>query len=47
LVEPEDLLTAKIVDVSSPAEKLGVRVGMSGAEAVEVLLAAFPRTDEV
>lgn len=47
LVEPEDLLTAKIVDVSLPAEKLGVRVGMSGAEAVEVLLAASPMKGEV
>ena len=38
LVEPEDLLEARIVEVSVPAEKLGVIVGMTGREAVEKLL---------
>ena len=38
LVEPEDLLTAKIVDATPQAKELGVEVGMSGKEAVELLL---------
>ena len=38
LVEPEDLLEARIVEVSEPAEKLGVVVGMTGRLAVERLL---------
>jgi uncharacterized protein YunC (DUF1805 family) len=40
LVEPEDLFEAKIVEVSPPAEKLGIRPGMTGREAVELLLMA-------
>jgi uncharacterized protein YunC (DUF1805 family) len=40
LVEPEDLFEAKIVETSAPAEKLGIRPGMTGREAVELLLAA-------
>lgn len=40
LVEPEDLYEAKIVDATPQAEALGVRVGMTGREAVERLLAA-------
>ena len=40
LVEPEDLLDAKIVDATPQARELGVRVGMTGREAVEILLAA-------
>jgi len=40
LVEPEDLLDAKIVDATPQARALGVRVGMTGREAVETLLAA-------
>jgi uncharacterized protein YunC (DUF1805 family) len=39
LVEPEDLFEAKIVEMSAPAEKLGIRPGMTGREAVELLLA--------
>jgi uncharacterized protein YunC (DUF1805 family) len=42
LVEPEDLLDAKIVAATRPAQDLGVRVGMTGREAVELLLAAPP-----
>src|ERR1700674_2961862 len=40
LVEPEDLFEAKIVDATPQARELGVRVGMTGREAVETLLAA-------
>jgi uncharacterized protein YunC (DUF1805 family) len=40
LVEPEDLLDAKIVDATPQARELGIRVGMTGREAVEILLAA-------
>lgn len=44
LVEPEDLLEARIVEVSEPAEKLGVVVGMTGREATEKML-RFQRKD--
>ena len=40
LVEPEDLFEAKIVDATPQAQELGVRVGMTGREAVEIFLAA-------
>jgi uncharacterized protein YunC (DUF1805 family) len=40
LRDPEDLFGAKILEVSQAAEKLGVRIGMTGKEAVETLLAA-------
>ncbi len=40
LVDPEDLFDAKIVDATPQAEALGVRVGMTGREAVELFLAA-------
>jgi uncharacterized protein YunC (DUF1805 family) len=40
LVDPEDLFDAKIVDATPRARELGVRIGMSGREAVELLLAA-------
>jgi uncharacterized protein YunC (DUF1805 family) len=40
LVEPEDLFDATIVDATPRARELGVRVGMTGREAVETLLAA-------
>jgi uncharacterized protein YunC (DUF1805 family) len=40
LVDPEDLFDAKIVDATPRARELGVRVGMTGREAVELLLAA-------
>ena len=39
LREPEDLFDAKILEVSQAAERLGVRPGMTGREAVETLLA--------
>ena len=40
LVEPEDLFDAKIVDATPRAKELGIRLGMTGREAVELLLAA-------
>jgi uncharacterized protein YunC (DUF1805 family) len=40
LVDPEDLLDAKIVDATSHAKSLGIFIGMTGREAVELLLAA-------
>src|SRR5688572_23821321 len=42
LTEPEDLFDAKIVGVTPQAESYGVRVGMTGREAVELLLQAMP-----
>ncbi len=39
LVEPEDLLAAKIVDATPRAREIGITVGMSGKEAVELMLA--------
>jgi uncharacterized protein YunC (DUF1805 family) len=44
LVEPEDLLDAKIVDATPQAKALGIQVGMIGREAVELLLAAVPKS---
>ncbi len=38
LTDPEDLLEAKIVGLTPQAEKLGIRAGMSGREAVELML---------
>jgi len=43
LREPEDLFDSPIREVSQAAEKLGVKPGMSGREAVEKLLEAEPR----
>jgi catechol 2,3-dioxygenase-like lactoylglutathione lyase family enzyme/uncharacterized protein YunC (DUF1805 family) len=40
LTEPEDLFDARIVGVTPRAEALGVRVGMTGREAVELMLLA-------
>jgi uncharacterized protein YunC (DUF1805 family) len=40
LVDPEDLFDAKIVEATPQAQELGVKVGMTGREAVELLLAA-------
>src|SRR5437588_8430645 len=42
LVNPEDLFEARIVDATPLAQQLGIRVGMTGREAVELLLAAAP-----
>jgi uncharacterized protein YunC (DUF1805 family) len=40
LVEPEDLLNARIVDATPQAKTLGIQTGMTGKEAVELLLKA-------
>src|SRR5688572_10037483 len=40
LVEPEDLLEAKIVDCTPKAESFGICRGMTGREAVELMLLA-------
>ena len=45
LVEPEDLFDAAIVDATPQAKALGVRIGMTGREAVERLLAASPKAE--
>src|SRR5919197_6032711 len=42
LTEPEDLFNARIVGVTPRAEALGIRVGMTGREAVELMLQAGP-----
>src|SRR6516164_4706277 len=44
LVDPEDLFEAKIVDLTPRARELGIKVGMTGREAVEILLAASPKS---
>ncbi len=38
LREPEDLLGARIVEVSEAAQRLGIRPGMTGQEALDLLL---------
>jgi uncharacterized protein YunC (DUF1805 family) len=38
LVEPEDLLEAKIVDATPQAKAMGIKIGMLGREAVERML---------
>ncbi len=43
LVDPEDLFDAPIVDATPRAKELGVRLGMTGREAVELFLAASRR----
>ena len=40
LVDPEDLFDAKIVEATPQAKALGIEIGMTGREAVELLLAA-------
>jgi catechol 2,3-dioxygenase-like lactoylglutathione lyase family enzyme/uncharacterized protein YunC (DUF1805 family) len=45
LVEPEDLLHAKIVGATPQAQAYGIEVGMSGAQAVELLLQAGKNTE--
>src|SRR5438094_7614595 len=40
LVDPEDLLDAKIVDATPQAKALGIQLGMTGREAVELMLKA-------
>src|SRR5258708_17712475 len=40
LIEPEDLLEAKIVEVTPQAEQFGIKLGMTGRAAVHGLLTA-------
>ena len=40
LATPEDLLDAVIADATPQAKALGIQIGMTGREAVELLLAA-------
>ncbi|WP_182867333.1 DUF1805 domain-containing protein [Rhodopirellula sp. JC639] len=40
LVEPEDLFEAPIVDATPQAKALGIEIGMTGRQAVEMMLAA-------
>src|SRR5438874_11566971 len=42
LVEPEDLLDARIVGLTPKAAAYGIRVGVTGREAVELMLRAVP-----
>lgn len=44
LVDPEDLFAAKIVDLTPHARELGIQLGMSGREAVEILLTASTKS---
>ena len=44
LVDPEDLFDARIVDATPQAKELGIQVGMTGREAVELLLAASAKS---
>ena len=45
LVDPEDLFEARIVDATPQAKQLGIQLGMTGREAVELLLAASKKAD--
>jgi uncharacterized protein YunC (DUF1805 family) len=38
LVDPEDLFDAKIVGVTPKAERMGIQTGITGREAVELML---------
>ena len=40
LVEPEDLFAAKIVGATPQAQAYGIEIGMTGREAVELMLKA-------
>lgn len=42
LVEPEDLFDAKIVNCTPKARSYGIEIGMTGREAVELMLKAVP-----
>jgi uncharacterized protein YunC (DUF1805 family) len=45
LVNPEDLLDARIVDATPQARELGIQIGMSGRDAVERLLAGASKAE--
>ena len=40
LVEPEDLFNAKIVNLTPKAKNFGIEIGMTGRQAVELMLQA-------
>jgi len=42
LVEPEDLYSAKIVGATPLAQSFGIEIGMTGREAVEIMLQQEP-----
>ncbi len=42
LTVPQDLLDAKIVGVTPKAAEMGIRLGTTGREAVELMLKAMP-----
>lgn len=46
LVEPEDLLDARIVDLTDAAREMGIEVGFTGREAVEAMLRAGQKIGE-
>jgi len=46
LVNPEDLFDARIVEATPQALALGIQVGMTGRDAVELLLAASAKATE-
>ncbi len=46
LVEPEDLLDAKIVDLTEFARAIGIEIGSTGKEAVEKMLVAGKQLQE-
>ncbi|MCB9641642.1 MAG: DUF1805 domain-containing protein [Myxococcales bacterium] len=46
LIQPEDLLDAKIVKVSAKARRMGISEGMAGAEAVRCMLLAAAKQDD-
>ncbi|MEX0726898.1 MAG: DUF1805 domain-containing protein, partial [Planctomycetaceae bacterium] len=45
LVVPEDLYEAKIVDATPQARSLGIEPGMTGREAVEIMLKAAEKLE--
>jgi catechol 2,3-dioxygenase-like lactoylglutathione lyase family enzyme/uncharacterized protein YunC (DUF1805 family) len=47
LTEPEDLFDARIVGVTPQAASLGIRIGMTGREAVELMLQADKQSASV
>jgi catechol 2,3-dioxygenase-like lactoylglutathione lyase family enzyme/uncharacterized protein YunC (DUF1805 family) len=47
LVEPEDLFNAKIVGTTPKAASFGIQIGMTGKQAVELMLQAVPAADPI
>ena len=47
LVEPEDLFNAKIVGTTPKAASFGIQIGMTGKQAVELMLKATPPSDPI